>query len=276
MEEQTLPPERPLWDGIYDYIWNSDNGKSVFITAFCFFFLAPLVCGFHALLALMRATDAGTFGIGFFDIAVTAGSRIFAALVVLTFLFSIFPCACFVRIIESTAAGEDRIHWSQGVWFDFLKDLLYLFWIFACSAAVPVLLLVIADQVSPISSTLWWMGSVGGAMLFLPLFLLSTMMGNAPWMLIHVRVLTQFLQQPVVPAVMYLNIAAFAAPSLLLGYWMTTEHYGWFPLTGIVWWIYWIALARLLGRVGWILTQEGSQARGETRRRKVQLREAAD
>jgi len=276
MEEQTPPPQRPLWDGIYNYVWHPDNGKSVFIATFCFVFLATFVCGFYQLRLLMVESSAGELGIGFFGIAVQAGARIFAALTVLTFIFSIFPCACFIRIIESTAAGDDRIHWSQGVWLDFLKDLFYLLWIFACSAALPVMLLFIADRISPLSSTMWWIGIVGGATLLLPLFLLSTMMGNAPWILIHFQVINRFLQEPAIPAILYLNMAAFAFASFLLGYWMMTEHFWWFPVTGVAWAIYWFTSARLLGRVGWMLTEDNVGRRNEKRQGKLRLKEATE
>src|SRR5262249_5547182 len=144
----------------------------------------------------------------------------------------------------------------QGVWFDFLKDFAFLAWIVAWSAAPPAVILAIAGKTAPLPELLWWTTLVGGVLMLFPFFLLSAMLANTPWMLIHYRIITKFLEQPVAPLVLYANTFFFGIPCVILGYWMAKDHAGWFLFTGIVWATYWMAYARLLGRMGWILIED--------------------
>jgi hypothetical protein len=260
MNDEALRPARPLWDGIYDFAWRSANTKSFISCSLCLIILAGCACGIYHLSQNMEDIKKDS-------LAIMGAARIFAGLAFLALLFSIFPSACFMRIIESTAAGEEEVRWSQGVWFDFLKDFVFLVWILFCSAAIPAMGLCIAHSIEPLPLVHWCMFLVIGTVLLQPLFLLSTMMGNAAWMLIHPRVLQRFLQQPMVPAILYLNTVFFGIPCIVLGYWMMVDHPFLFPFfTGIVWATYWMTHARLLGRVGWILTEDAPSGHARKKR----------
>jgi hypothetical protein len=256
-EYQPIAPARPLWDGIYDFAWRITSARELFTCSFCMTILAFCACGFRWLVGdIMEQVGEGGLWAPGFGAAVQGGARIFMALAVISFLCSLFPGACFIRIIESTAAGEDHVRWYQGAWFDFLKDLAFLVWILFFSAGPPGIVLAIARKTAPLPALLWWVILVGGTLILFPFFLLSTMMANVPWMLVHYRVLTRFFENPLLPAVLYLNTFFLGIPCVILGYWMATEHFSWFLFTGIVWATYWMVYARLLGRMGWILTEE--------------------
>jgi hypothetical protein len=270
MDDEPIRPEHPLWDGIYDFAWRPGNAKGFVTTSICMVFLAFFAVCFYGFAELLSDMEQS-------NITIVAGSRIFAGLIFLSFICSIFPSACFIRIIESTAGGDDRISWHQGVWFDFLKDILFLFWILGWSLAVPVIALTIASSVTELPESLWWIILPAATVVVLPIFLLSTMMGNAPWVLIHYRVLERFVQLPQVPAMMYLNTAFLGFPCVLLAYWMMTGyHFLWAPIAGIIWATYWMTYARVLGRVGWILTEDPRYLARRKKRRKVEVEEKDD
>src|SRR5262245_16002609 len=121
LDDQPVAPVRPFWDGIYDFAWRVSSAKEFFTCSFCLSLLALCVCRFRWLFddIMAQVGEVGFFTAGW-DVAVAAGARIFMAFAVVSFLSVLYPGACFVRIIESTAAGEDHVRWYQGVWFDFL------------------------------------------------------------------------------------------------------------------------------------------------------------
>src|SRR5437016_5016029 len=99
IDDPPAPPTRPLWDGIYDFAWRGDNAKSFIACWVGMTILAGCACGFYGLFVdVMARVSEGGFMTAGWEAAVEGGARIFMALAAVSFLSSIFPAACFIRI----------------------------------------------------------------------------------------------------------------------------------------------------------------------------------
>jgi hypothetical protein len=148
----------------------------------------------------------------------------------------------------------------------FSRELVYWLWICACSAAVPGIVLAIVRVVVPFSAVVWWTVFPAGALILLPIFLLSTLLSHSPLVLIHFRLIKNLVQHAAVAGLLYIHTAFFGVTCILSAYWMVTivgqRPVLFFPLTalvGFVWATYWWCYARFLGRVGWVLTNESAR-----------------
>ena len=246
----------------------------------------PLQLGRPMIGPALRGVGYGTrplfSGTSPFFISLIVGSLVIG----LTTLLSALPAFYFVRIMESTADGEEEIDWRRSSAPKFLdlylgrrsimlaiimrmvvpffsRELIYWLWICACSAAVPGIALAIVRVVVPFSAVVWWTVLTTGTVILLPIFLLSTLLSNSPLILIHFRLIKNLVQHAAVAGLLYVHTAFFAATCILSAYWMVTivdqRPVLFFPLTaltGFVWATYWWCYARFLGRVGWFVTNE--------------------
>jgi hypothetical protein len=98
--------------------------------------------------------------------------------------------------------------------------------------------------------------------LFFPLIIMSMMVGGSALFIFHPHVLVRCVTRPLVPLFIYLNTLLFAVPCLMLGYWLIFDHV-WFlaPLVGILWAVDWLCYARVIGRAGLVLCDDGSPRR---------------
>jgi len=266
-----------MWEGIYDFPWRVANLKALLPLWFAFSFLALLAAGYHALFSFI-ADQAAKSDLGqtsFFMIAVRVGAYIFAGLTFLSILSAVYPAACFLNVIEDTAGGNEDVKWESISVTECVGKLLYLVWVFGCSAAPPGAILEAVALVSPISRALWWMLVFTFALVLFPVCLLSTLAGASPWVLLEPRLLVALIRKPHVILVIYANAIFFGFPCLLYGYWTIYDYHLWLvPLVGLVWATYFLTYARVLGRAGWALS-EIEQDR-PFRKRRRQTKEDAD
>jgi hypothetical protein len=276
MDDQPSPPANPLFDGVYDFFLRPANIR-VFIACWICMTLLCVLAGFgYYIKGLIAELPPEPEKFGLFIIGLRAIGAMALAVVVLAFFSSIYPSACFMRIIESTGAGEDQVQWSQGVWFEFVKDFAYIVWTFFCSTGVPGLCLALVSLKVPVPSLTWWIVLVATTLILFPVFLLSMLIANSPWALLHVRVIERLLERPSLSAAVYINGVAFGVPSAFLAYWIVTGyHFLFAPVAGAMYAAYWITYARLLGRVGWMMTEHEKRTK-KKKKRKVRVEEDFD
>jgi hypothetical protein len=74
------------------------------------------------------------------------------------------------------------------------------------------------------------------------------------------------MEEPATALALYLHALAFGVPFAVLVYWMLTEpFFSLAPLAGLFGASYWLSYARLLGRVGWLVTEERTGLRRRVR-----------
>jgi hypothetical protein len=229
------------------------------------FMLALVACGFHALMQVLPEDVSG-----FAMVIYRASWHVFTCLCILSILLSLHPAACFLAIVEDTAAGSDDIDWSVGSWFEYVPRLIFLIWLFgACLAVAGAVLLPVA-LLTPLPR-LTWCGLVAAlATALCPIGLLSALSGNAFWMLVHPGVLLRLALRPAVVGTLYLYCALVVIPCLLFGTWVVAELQWWLaPTLGVVWASGWMIFARVLGRVAWLLTESDEKKVRRKKRRKA-------
>ena len=277
MDDQPSPPENPLFDGVYDFFLRPANIRVFIACWMCMTLLCVLASIGYYVKLFMSDLPPEPEKFGLFLLGARGALSMGIAVVVLSFFSSIYPSACFMRIIESTGAGEDRVQWTQGVWFEFVKDFAHIVWILFCSTGVPGLCLALVSLKVPVPSVTWWIVLVATTLILFPIFLLSMLIANSPWVLIHVRVIERLLERPSLSAAVYINSVAFGVPSAFLAHWIITGyHFLFAPLAGVLYAAYWLTYARLLGRVGWMITEDENRTKKKKKRRKVKVEEDFD
>ena len=53
-------------------------------------------------------------------------------------------------VVEETASGEDEVRWESRAWYEYVSYVVYLIWLFGCSAAIPTATLAIDTR--PVAS----------------------------------------------------------------------------------------------------------------------------
>jgi hypothetical protein len=230
--------------------------------------LPAFISGLHALTYLLSSISPREGFMMAGDIITSFSRYIFVGLGFLTLLSSLYPAACFVMVVEETASGEDEVRWESTAWYEYAGYLVYLIWLFGCSAAIPTATLAIISLSMPIDPLIWW-GVIGVFVMgIFPFCMLSALAGGAPWMLIDFPLLLRWFGRPHVVLALYLQSLMFALPSLILGYWVVIWHWIWLaPVVGIVYSLCWLTYARLIGRVGWALSQDNKDRRKKKRKR---------
>jgi len=249
-EEPPPPPAWPLWEGIYTFPWRLDN-LGVWLA---------LAMGF-GLLAVLAATALGLFEAG--GVALVGIVTLIPVMAIVGICTGTFAAGSFLTVVEQTASGNDRVSWPRGAGIgEGLGRLAYMVWVCGCCAPVAAFPWLAAAVAAPEDSR-WWLVSLVPWTLVFPLVLLSSLSAGSPWILLEGKTLAGFVKRPGLVLVLCLASLALLTPATVLGYRALTgvnllAAAGCGPLWAAAFLIY----ARLLGRVGWVLTHEPSRKRG--------------
>jgi hypothetical protein len=174
------PPRWTFFSGVFSFPWRNDA-------------LARWCCaslGFTAILGIalvVRGIAASFAGIGsgvalaFFTLPV----------IWITFFTLSYSAACGLCILESTAAGLDRIEaWPEPHWKDWMGQMLYLGWI----GAIPLVASFgLAKLAGLAGATLEW--TMPGILFFLyPVALLSALEANSIWVPLTLPILSSLVR----------------------------------------------------------------------------------
>jgi DNA-directed RNA polymerase subunit RPC12/RpoP len=252
------PPDKPLWSGVWDFGWRLSSLKM----------LTWLVIGF-TILAIHFALlgwcvskwdpDGGfTSNIGPGLVFIFVG--ISTALV--GFLLGCYASACFFKVIEETAAGENDITGPEGGLALWMGRLFQLGYLILCGMVVCGLFG-------------FCMGKVAGSLMLLFLwpavfntFLLSAMAAEHWWMIINTKVLEKLADKFKVMLALY--AWTFVLLGIVIGTWSLALAVSAICviLAGPALAISCLVYARVVGRVGLLLTQEKKEKKRKKKKRK--------
>jgi hypothetical protein len=245
---QAPPPEHPFAEGVWGFPWRVENIPR----------LVMLAAGTALTLALLTLALQ-------FAAQNDATSQVFALLLTMnTFLLGMFTAsfgaACLLPILESTAAGGDEVEWpSPG-----LIERLWPLWIagFPLSVALTLGWLVGLPLTWIVD---WWGQAVMmllGALLLYPVFQLSSLTAGSSLQILARPILASLRTCRATWLVFLGFSAALAAvvalmtlPLLALSPWLGIAVAG--PVLAIALFVY----ARLLGRLGWVVSRAPAAGR---------------
>ncbi len=245
---------KPLWYGVYSFPFRLANLRAFIMLLFTMTFMALLASGLHYLYDLMFSIPESQELSGFSMLVHRGAMQVFVCLVVFTMFATVQQAPVFLNVIEETAAGIDEIDWPRDPWFEYLGRWLYLAWVAGAAAAPGAM--VWASLALPPAAFIWLILGFGG--LLFPIFLLSTLSAGHVWVLLEPRLLFRFALKPHTLAFLYGNAVLFGLPSVLLGYAVIVQFWLYLlPVAGVAWSAALLGYARVLGRVGYELGEEG-------------------
>ncbi|MGE3804533.1 MAG: hypothetical protein AB7K24_07660 [Gemmataceae bacterium] len=254
-------PDQPLFQGVLGFPLQGESLKPWVLVSLALMMLALIAVSFRALISILPEDISN----GFAMLVYRGSWHVFTGLTLFAILFSFYPSACFLAVVQDSAAGAEEVQWPTDLWFEFAWKLLFMVWLALASLALAALLLAV---LAPFVATLvWWCTVLAlGAVLF-PIVVLSTLVGGAPYVVFHHEVLLRLLRDPLTALVLYLYTIVILVPCLGLGVWIVAQTVWWAtPWVGLWWGTNWLIYARVLGRVGWVL--DGGPRKKKKKRKK--------
>lgn len=257
-----LPPAFPLWRGVYTFPWRLENLK-VWIALGLPLGLFSLVASiFYQMIYVEKFLESeGGFNPRAIILVMTV-----AGMGIIGPLSTLYGSAQFQSILEDTASGND-CYQRPGIITEWFGSFFHLAYVGFCTLFPSITAGAIAATTSR-NPGLLLVGLIPALLLFPP-FLLSSMAADSPLALLNGNVLRGFLRKPLLLPVLFVTSSVLAAVCLGLGYLtLTTSNFFIALATGFGWSACLIIYARLLGRVGWVLSQSGVKVRKRRKRRR--------
>ncbi len=207
------------------------------------------------LVAYAGAAGSAMLFLFLFIFVIIAGSGLFA-----------YVSHCFLVVVEQTGTGNDEVTWPDELYLDWVwrgatMAWLLLFWLAPLGMILhgqyrdilsedPALALLLAGGV------LW---------LFFPVGILSALLGNSLWIVLHFQALRALCRKPLTTLAFYVASFLVIAAGIVPWYVAMTVS-GWLiPLASAMGAAALLIYARLLGRLVWIAT---TRKGGKSRRKK--------
>jgi len=235
------PPRRTFFSGVFTFPWRND----VLSRWSC------ATAGFTALVVIalvVRWITASFTGIS----SGVALAFFLMPIVWIGFLTLSYTAACGICILESTAAGLDKIEaWPEPHWKEWMGQLLYLGWIGAIPLVVSFGLAKLAGLAgAPVEWVL-----AGALFVLFPVALLSSLEANSIWVPLTLPILKSFVRWWWGWLLFYLLTALVAAGLAAIFVFAEESAQEWLllaigPLFAAAVFIYF----RLLGRLAWRMT----------------------
>ncbi len=248
------PPLKPLVQGVFNLPWQPGNLRVWLLQAIGFTvltFLPALIHMFYEQLGTGAFYLAAIFmGVGALFVLLVTGS---------------FAASWFIDILEQTANGADTITWTDISFRDGLVIFLRLVWLFVVTVLLPMVLL--SCVMNPLLSFLTL------APVMVPIGILSSLGTGSVMLFISFELLSRLADRPPLFFWLYLQTlpiwgvcatAYYAAITWIdfsIAMWLT-------PLVGLLLSAGVMIYARLLGRVGMVLTQTADKTKKKRKRKK--------
>jgi hypothetical protein len=248
----SLPPAHPLLVGVWGFPWRKENlGAWIFLTLALTF----LGGGLALLLFLIEGGATALF------VPVLIPPLAIIALFVVN-----FAAAHFLNTLQETAAGNDYCQKPE-LGAEWLGLALFLLYVIGMSLVPCGLAIMTAYAFNVPETSLWPIGLTVTAILF-PIMLLSALAAQSRWIILHPIVIVGLLKKPLTflvlsfVSVAMMGLCAALGAGTLMGYLLLA------PLFGVAAATCLLIYARLLGRVGWIITEGSIKPRKKKRKRR--------
>jgi hypothetical protein len=251
------PPDSPLWTGVWNFAWQPSSLTMLIWLVLGLTVLALQVALF-AVCARMWNPEGGAGnvlpGVGMIFIG-------FSTLLVVLMIGS-YAAACLFKIIEETAAGENDIAGPDGglrVWYPHLFRLSFLM---LCGMVACGLFGFCMPALAASLMLLFLWPAVFNT------FLLSAMAADSWWILLHGKVLEQLGAKLRVMLALY--VWTFVLSAIVMGAWYVATSVSWLFafVAGPVLAVSCLTYARVVGRVGLLITAEERKGKKKKKRKK--------
>ena len=245
-------PEPPRWtffSGVFEFPWYRDT-----LPRWLYLTIGLLAWGEFVIGALSLLGVGSSEGIG--SIAVVAiGFMVLPIMWITIWTFS-YTTSCLLAVVQQTAAGNDVIAWPDETWRERFWKLLYVVYllVFAAPAGAGVEALT---RLTRLQSDFFGIPGCVTVFVLFPFILLSSLESDTQWAPATLRILLSLVTHAWCWIVFYAGTALLAAPLLALVVYGYFRHPFWTAalaapsLAALV-----LIYARLLGRLGWRITNE--------------------
>jgi hypothetical protein len=264
LSDAELEPERPppvplhlFWTGVWNFAFRVANLRPLFWLTLGFTIMGAQVALIIQLYALELAlADFAAFfvGLGVLFMLIITGS---------------YASTCYLTILQDTAAGNDEIQYPDGDWRMGVFSLLRLALLTFLGLVLPAF----------IFSALGCFGYGLFILLTPALFsfcLLSALAGDSWIMIFDSRVMGGLKRRPDVIPIVYiysLVLLLFCVAFTALGF---LVHWLFVPLMAAVYAVCWLTFGRVLGRVGYAISEDPKKKRRKKKKKKRKAKVAAD
>jgi hypothetical protein len=242
--EAPAPPRRPFLSGTFSFPLRLTSLLPWFLMSVGFVLLAEIA----ALVLMLYQTGQSIY--------ISAGGFLFLGLVWLLAGATSYAAACCTLVVNDTAGGTDQIvDWplfNFKEWFWALLPVAYLMAL-AWGLAYGIELLL-----SPVVTGHGLIALVGGLLLF-PVVWLAALEQESPFGLVSPPVWRSLVSRPMA----WLKFYSLSTPVLFLPPLVALMFVGELPflvaaMFGVAWSAALLIYARLLGRLGWVISQRGA------------------
>jgi hypothetical protein len=257
-EPTTRPPSWPLWQGVYSFPWQRRNLYTWLFLSFDICLIAVLAFGLFAMLQsgldIFRAILFVSILVGETILLLPVGS---------------YLANCFLAVVEATASGNERCAWPEG--FNIIEGLetfFHLAWV--CTfATLPIYFVVRFGSWQPAGAR-WWLPGVAVWLLIFPILLLSSLASESRWALLNHHIVNSLFKHPVAWLTLSAVSLGLALGCVEIGQLAIPHNITLLPVLALAAAASLLIYARLVGRVGWIVTRnEQTKVRRRTRKRNI-------
>lgn len=240
----------------------------------CAFPLQPECQRIWITLALFCSLTALGFPAQVFLTKAFEGSPILGYLIFLplfagiSFATLVYGCNRYLAVLEDTAGGNELFHYAGAVGLDGFFRFGYFMWISAWSMGPFWLVAHNLLGMEPEDPATWAV-VFGPSVLLFPLIMLCTLSAGSPWTLLEPTTLRNLGRNPRAAIYLYAHSIALMLVAIgalaFISFW---PNFVWAPVVGFVWSTCALVHARVMGKVGWQLTN-GSVAVTPTQKTKT-------
>jgi len=262
LSDAELDPEKPppvpllmFWTGVWNFAFRPANLLRLFWLTLGF-----SVIGFQVVLMLVLYEMGGILG-------EVIGFLIGVGVVFMVVLAGSYAASSFLQILQDTANGADEIQYPDGDWRMGAINLARLAWLTFLGLVGPFLILSL-------------LGCLGYGLFILltpALFafcLLSALSRDSWFIIFDPQVLEGLKRRPDVIPIVYVFSLVFLVACLITTF-VAMRVTAWFvPVMAFTMAVCWLTFGRVLGRVGYALTEDPRRKRKKKRKKKRKARSA--
>jgi len=247
--EPPAPPRWPFLSGTFTFPFYLMTLLPWFLMSLGFVLLAEIA----ALVLMLYQSGQAMY--------ISAGGFLFLGLVWLMAWAASYAAACCTLVVNETAGGADQItDWPLFNFKEWFWALLPVAYLLALAGGLAYLLELL---LSPLLSAHGLIGLAGGLLLF-PIVWLSALEQDSPFGLVSLPVWRSLVSRPRAWLTFYmLSTATLFLPPLVALWFVVDFPYQVAAIVGIAWSASLLIYARLLGRLGWVISRQGSSTLDE-------------